>query len=239
MGSYKPSDPQPFPPGIHVPSLTWFKNDDGQEIDWELQRQHLEFLVESGLDGIVIAGTNGEAVTLSADEKSKLLKMTREITTRLGRPGLTITMGCSGHSTRAVISETKLAKEAGADYVLVLVPSYFHFAMTNDAIVAFFEEVSLSEIGCRRKDKQLLTSCRSSSSLMRAPLAFSFTTFQMSLLALTLILTCSLVWGDTRTSSVLSLPAVGLRKSAECVLCSSQKSSAPSRDRAIGWSRLW
>jgi dihydrodipicolinate synthase/N-acetylneuraminate lyase len=142
MGSIESSAPRPFPPGIHVPSLTWFKNDDEQEVDWDLQRQHIEFLVDSELDGIVIAGTNGEAVTLSSEEKSKLLKMTRETTTRLGRPEVTITMGCSGHSTRAVIAETKLAKEAGADYVLVLVPSYFHFAMTNDAIVAFFEEVS-------------------------------------------------------------------------------------------------
>lgn len=31
---------------------------------------------------------------------------------------------------------------AGADYALVLVPSYFHFAMTQDAIVAFFQEVA-------------------------------------------------------------------------------------------------
>lgn len=141
MGSLQTSAPKPFPKGIHVPSLTWFKNDGEQELDWELQKQHLEFLIASGLDGIVIAGTNGEAVTLSADEKSRLLKMTREAATRLGRPDVTITMGCSGHSTRAVVAETKLAKEAGADYVLVLVPSYFHFAMTNDAIVAFFEEV--------------------------------------------------------------------------------------------------
>lgn len=51
-------------------------------------------------------------------------------------------MGTSGHCTRDVIAETKLAKENGADYVLVLVPSYFHFAMTQDAIVAFFEELA-------------------------------------------------------------------------------------------------
>lgn len=34
-----------------------------------------------------------------------------------------------------------LAKEAGADYALVLVPSYFHFAMDEAAITGFFEEV--------------------------------------------------------------------------------------------------
>lgn len=45
-----------FPPGIHVPSLTWFKNDSNQEIDWEVQEKHFDFLISSGLHGIVIAG---------------------------------------------------------------------------------------------------------------------------------------------------------------------------------------
>lgn len=40
-----------FPPGIHVPSLTFFKDDERQEIDWDVQRSHIEFLVSSGLHG--------------------------------------------------------------------------------------------------------------------------------------------------------------------------------------------
>lgn len=91
---------------------------------------------------VVIAGTNGEAVTLTTAEKSQLVRTTREIAVRVGRPQITITMGTSGHCTRDVIAETRLAKEAGADYVLVLTPSYFHFAMNQDAIVAFFEELA-------------------------------------------------------------------------------------------------
>jgi len=42
---------KPFPPGIHVPCLTWFSNDTDQEIDWTLQKQHLRFLISSGLHG--------------------------------------------------------------------------------------------------------------------------------------------------------------------------------------------
>lgn len=49
MGSISAS--RPFPPGIHVPSLTWFAGTNEQEIDWAVQRQHLEFLVKSGLHG--------------------------------------------------------------------------------------------------------------------------------------------------------------------------------------------
>lgn len=51
-------------------------------------------------------------------------------------------MGCNGGCTRAVIDETIAAAQAGADYALVLVPSYFHFAMTSDAIQNFFLETA-------------------------------------------------------------------------------------------------
>ncbi|KAF6824254.1 4-hydroxy-2-oxoglutarate aldolase, mitochondrial 5 [Colletotrichum plurivorum] len=133
---------KPFPPGIHVPSLTWFADDASQEIDWTVQTKHIDFLVKSGLHGVVLAGTNGEAVTLTAEEKTKLVKTTRELAVAAGRPDLAITLGCGGQSTRDVIAETKLAAAAGADFALVLVPSYFHFAMNEDAIVGFFEELA-------------------------------------------------------------------------------------------------
>ncbi|OAA63618.1 dihydrodipicolinate synthetase [Niveomyces insectorum RCEF 264] len=118
-----------FPPGIHVPSLTWFLDDADQEIDWAVQRQHFEFLVRSGLHGVVVAGTNGEATA-------------REAARAAGRPDLTITVGCGGQSTRQVVAETRAAHAAGADFALVLVPSYFHFALDEAAIVAFFEELA-------------------------------------------------------------------------------------------------
>lgn len=90
----------------------------------------------------MIAGTNGEAVTLSTAEKARLVQTTRQLAIKLGRPDLTVILGCGGGSTQQVIAETVLAKDSGADFVLVLVPSYFHFAMNEDAIVAFFEELA-------------------------------------------------------------------------------------------------
>ena len=50
-----------------------------------------------------------------------------------------------------MIAETVQAKDAGADYALVLVPSYFHFAMNQDAIIAFFEEVRIVEVCWQRE----------------------------------------------------------------------------------------
>ncbi|PSN65449.1 aldolase [Corynespora cassiicola Philippines] len=131
-----------FPPGIHVPSLTWFKNDKGQEIDWDVQEKHFEFLISNGLHGVVIAGTNGEAATLTAAEKAQLVQKCRETAQRLGRGDLPITIGGVAGCTRDAIQQTIDAKEAGANAYLALVPSYFHFAMDQTAIVSFFQELA-------------------------------------------------------------------------------------------------
>jgi len=128
--------------GIHVPSLTFFTSSAKQEIDWETQDKHLRFLISSGVHGIVLAGTNGEAITLSRTEKSDLVRATREAAKTLGKPDLPICLGTSGTSTRDVLDDCIAAKEAGANFALVLVPSFFHFAMTKDAVCDFFEEVA-------------------------------------------------------------------------------------------------
>lgn len=133
---------QAYPPGIHVPSLTWFKDDEAQTVDWDLQEAHLKFLIQSGLHGIVIAGTNGEAAALSTNEKFELVRRTRRLAQTLGRSDLPITVGCNGGCTRAVVEDTVAAAEAGADFALVLVPSYFHFALNDSAINEFFLEVA-------------------------------------------------------------------------------------------------
>ena len=51
MGSIPQTGAAGYPSGVHVPSLTWFLDDSNQDIDWELQEKHIEFLVSSGLDG--------------------------------------------------------------------------------------------------------------------------------------------------------------------------------------------
>ncbi|KAF2176573.1 aldolase [Zopfia rhizophila CBS 207.26] len=131
-----------FPPGIHVPSLTFFTSSSRQEIDWELQDAHFEFLISSGLHGIVIAGTNGEAATLTSAEKTQLIQRCRKTAQRLGRPDLPIAIGGVAGCTRDAIDQTIEAKTGGADAYLALIPSYFHFAMNQDAIVAYFQELA-------------------------------------------------------------------------------------------------
>lgn len=142
-GSLSNGSRKAYPPGIHVPSLTFFDSSPRQEIDWDTQRKHITFLVTSRVHGIVLAGTNGEAVTLTRQEKIRLTTLTREVAREDGRSDLPITVGTNpSGSTRDVIDDCVAAKEADADYMLVLVPAFFHFAMSKDAICEFFEEVA-------------------------------------------------------------------------------------------------
>lgn len=131
-----------FPPGIHVPSLTWFGSDKRQEIDWDVQEKHFEFLISNGLHGIVLAGTNGEAATLTSAEKTLLVQRCRKTAQKLSRGDLPITIGGVAGSTRDAIQQTVEAKQAGADAYLALIPSYFHFAMDQAAIIAYFQELA-------------------------------------------------------------------------------------------------
>jgi len=132
-----------FAPGIHVPVPTFFEDTPEQEIDYALQNKHDEFMIESGLPGIVLAGSTGEAVTLSTDEKVKLVKETKALAQKLGRPDFQVTLGCSGQSTRDVIAQVKAGAAAGADFVLALSPSYFAcVGQSSDDVVSFFQEVA-------------------------------------------------------------------------------------------------
>lgn len=92
---------------------------------------------------VVIAGSNGEAVALSIDERLKLVALAREIASRCGRADMPIVIGTVGQTTRDIVSQLHAATEAGADFGLVLTPSYFHFAMDATAIREFFLAVCL------------------------------------------------------------------------------------------------
>ena len=56
--------------GIIVPILTPFKDDESLNID-EFRSQ-IDRLIEAGVHGIFVGGTNGEAYALSQDEKLEL-----------------------------------------------------------------------------------------------------------------------------------------------------------------------
>lgn len=66
---------KPFPPGIHAPCLTWFGDDANQEIDWDQQTKHIEYIVSSGVHG----GTSWLEITCGGRRGSRIAQENAKI----------------------------------------------------------------------------------------------------------------------------------------------------------------
>uniref|UniRef100_UPI00190F643C dihydrodipicolinate synthase family protein n=1 Tax=Geminicoccus flavidas TaxID=2506407 RepID=UPI00190F643C len=63
--------------GVFPAVTTQFKDDDS--IDFAANARHVEWLLESGVRGLIMLGTVGENGSLSAEEKRDVLKATQEL----------------------------------------------------------------------------------------------------------------------------------------------------------------
>ena len=63
--------------GVYPAILTPFKSDDS--IDFNTFKLNLDAQLDAGIDGIVLAGSLGEASTLSSEEKKALLLYCKEV----------------------------------------------------------------------------------------------------------------------------------------------------------------
>ncbi len=90
------------------------------KIDEESFRAHLERQVEAGVDGVVPAGTTGEAATLSFDEHKQVIRIAVEQIA--GR--VPVIAGTGSNNTAESIELTAAAKSLGADGALLISPYY-------------------------------------------------------------------------------------------------------------------
>jgi 4-hydroxy-tetrahydrodipicolinate synthase len=95
-----------------------------------------KFLVDRGNDGVVVAGTTGEAPALENDEK---LALFGEIKAALGAGGKVIA-GSTGNNTRHSVLLTKEAEKTGVDAILATVPSYNR--PTQDGLLRHFGAIA-------------------------------------------------------------------------------------------------
>jgi 4-hydroxy-tetrahydrodipicolinate synthase len=94
--------------------------DQNGEIDFNATKSLVNYLIANGTDGLVVAGTTGESPTLSTEEKVSLFKFVVEAAA--GR--VPVIAGTGSNNTRASISLTKLAEEAGVDAIMLVTPYY-------------------------------------------------------------------------------------------------------------------
>jgi 4-hydroxy-tetrahydrodipicolinate synthase len=92
-------------------------------VDEEATVGLIEHLLEHGADGLVVAGTTGEAATLSDEEQLGLIGLVvREV--KRSRPDRTVVAGVGSNDTRHAVYLTEQATELGADAMLSVTPYY-------------------------------------------------------------------------------------------------------------------
>lgn len=90
------------------------------EVDYGQAKRLALALLDAGSDGVVVAGTTGEAPTLTHDEK---LTLFREVKAAVGDRGAVIA-GTSTNNTAVSIALSKEAEAAGVDALLLTAPYY-------------------------------------------------------------------------------------------------------------------
>jgi L-threo-3-deoxy-hexylosonate aldolase len=131
----------PLRPGIYAPTMTFF-DPVTEDLDIPTIKKHAVRLAQAGLAGLVTMGSNGEAVHLSRAEKTLVTKATREALDEAGFTNVSVMVGCSEQSVRGTIELCKEAHAAGGDSTLLIPPSYYRYAMTNEAIYDYFIAVA-------------------------------------------------------------------------------------------------
>jgi 4-hydroxy-tetrahydrodipicolinate synthase len=108
-------------PAVLPALLTPFE--DAGAVDRAALRDHLEFVIEGGVDGVMPCGTTREAAMLEADEVLELVAAA--VKAAAGRVKLVGHVGRP--STRATQRLIKRMKDVGVDAVAAVVPYYYAF----------------------------------------------------------------------------------------------------------------
>ncbi len=102
-----------------IPALVTPMNDD-ESINEDGLRKVVEYVIEGGVHGIFVCGSQGESYALTNDEKKRVILTALEASA--GR--VPIYVGTGMITTSESVQMTKMAKELGADAVSVITP-YF------------------------------------------------------------------------------------------------------------------
>jgi 4-hydroxy-tetrahydrodipicolinate synthase len=122
--------------GVFPALLTPFTADD--QVDLVMFEKNLDAQVEAGIHGIIIAGSLGEASTLTLAEKESLVKFS--VSKLAGK--IPVIMNIAEGATREAVLQAKLAKEWGADGLMLLPP--MRYKADDRETVHFFKEVARS-----------------------------------------------------------------------------------------------
>ena len=121
------------PAGIVTAVVTPFREDEA--IDYDSWSQVIEFLVESGIDGLFVLGSGGEFYALDETERKQATKFA--IKAANGR--LPVYTNVGAVTTREAVTLAQYADKEGANYLAVITPYYIR--PSPDELVRHYSEI--------------------------------------------------------------------------------------------------
>lgn len=106
------------------------------EIDERKFVENIEWLIDQGVDGVVVTGCTGEAWAVPDEEKLKLFRLAAEV----GNGRITVIGGTGGILPQHTVGLSNAAKETGIDGVMIL-PPYYAMPIRHE-ILAYYKAVS-------------------------------------------------------------------------------------------------
>lgn len=119
--------------GMYAALLTAFDKDGS--INYEATGMLAERNIQKGLKGMYVAGSSGEAMMMSEEERVSLL----EYVSRLNKGRVTLIAHVGSTSTDAAIRMAKRAAELGYDAVSAVAPYYYSFS--GEAIRGYYTDI--------------------------------------------------------------------------------------------------
>jgi 4-hydroxy-tetrahydrodipicolinate synthase len=104
--------------GIFPAGMTFF--DAEGNLDTNATLDHWHWLVDQGVHGLVIAGTSGEFIALTIEERMELFRLAVE---NFGGK-LPIIAGTGHNATKLTVDISRAAQEIGVDALIVILPYY-------------------------------------------------------------------------------------------------------------------
>lgn len=122
--------------GVVPPCITLF--DDSGEIDYRKTCQHVDWLIDIGVDGLIIIGTCGEFPALDRSERTRLAEEIIGSTDSR----IPIYVGVNHTSTRTAIELAKHAEQADATGIMSVSPYYS--APPEREVLTYFRDLAAS-----------------------------------------------------------------------------------------------
>ena len=122
--------------GILTPNIT--PVDSRGNVDEDLLRGYVDWLIEHGVDGLYPNGSTGEFVRFTAEERRRIVTIVVDQT----RGRIPVLAGAAEANAKETITACNAYGDMGVQAVAIVAP--FYYRLSSEAIYAYFREIANS-----------------------------------------------------------------------------------------------